>query len=165
MNKIEFSSILEYGCGYGRILNLVENEFPGKKIEGCDISPHQLKKAEEILGVNSRCNLFIVDGKKVPREDSSFDVVYICNVLQHQTHYIIDDVRSEVFRLAKKYILLMEPNHSKEEEEADRIEGSLPDKTCYKHNDSGYFEAKGCRILRNKWVPEIGNYIIVIEKP
>jgi len=162
--KLNFDSVLEYGCGYGRILRLVENEFKGKKIEGCDISPHQLKNSENLLGKDSTCKLFLVDGKTIPKENSSFDSVYVCNVLQHQTHLIINNVRSEILRVAKKYIVLMEPTHTYEEEEADRIKGTDNDKTCYRHNHTGYFESKGCKILKCEWLPKVGNYIIVMEK-
>lgn len=165
LKKLQFDSVFEYGCGYCRILKLVEDEFKGKVIEGCDISPHQLKNAEHLLGPDTTCNIFLVDGKTVPRKDKSFDVVYVCNVLQHQTHKMIDSVRSEIFRLAKKYIILMEPNHTTEEETADRLEGTDIDKTCYRHNHTGYFEKRGCKILKCEWIKEIGNYIIVIEMP
>lgn len=165
LKKLSFNSIFEYGCGYCRILKLVEDNFKGKVIEGCDISPHQLKNAEKLLGPDTTCKIFQVDGKTIPRPDNSFDVLYICNVLQHQTHYMINSVRDEVLRVAKKYILLMEPDHTYEEETADKKEGTDIDKTCYRHNNSGYFESKGCKIFKREWIKEIGNYIIVIEKP
>src|SRR5205085_12230128 len=59
--KLQFDSILEYGCGYGRILKLVEDAFPDKKIEGCDISPDQLKNSEKLLGKDSEVVTFLVD--------------------------------------------------------------------------------------------------------
>jgi ubiquinone/menaquinone biosynthesis C-methylase UbiE len=162
--KLDFSSILEYGCGYGRILKLVELELPEKKIEGCDISPDQLENSKKLLGENTKCLMFLVDGKSIPRVNNSFDIVFVCNVLQHQTHNLINIVREELFRVAKKYIILMEPNHTDEEVEKDKTESRRIDKTCYMHNHTGFFTAKGCKILKNEWHPGIGNFIIVIEK-
>jgi ubiquinone/menaquinone biosynthesis C-methylase UbiE len=163
IRMLEFDSIFEYGCGYGRILKLVENEFKEKQIEGCDVSIHQLNNSHNVLSKDTKCNLFLVDGKSIPRKDKFYDVSYICNVLQHQTHSIINDVRSEIMRVTKKYIILMEPTHTQEEEDADKNEGALVDKTCYRHNHTGYFESKGCKILKFEWVPIVGNFIIVIQ--
>lgn len=163
--NMEFDSIFEYGCGYCRILKLVEDEHKGKVIEGCDVSPHQLKNSKHLLSKDTTCKLFLVDGKTIPKGDKIYDVTFLCNVLQHQTHYIINNVRSEIMRVTKKYIVLMEPNHTPEEEKADRNEGALEDKTCYKHNHTGYFESKGCKILKCEWIPAIGNFLIVIRLP
>lgn len=165
LKKLDFDSVLEYGCGYCRILKLVEDDFKGKIIEGCDISPHQLKNAEKLLGKDTKCRLFLVNGKTIPKEDNSYDIVYICNVLEHQTHEIINNVRSEILRVAKKYIILMEPNHTSEEEALDKSEGTGIDKTCYLHNNTAYFESKGCKILKCEWIKETGNFLIVIEMP
>lgn len=165
LEKLEFDSVFEYGCGYCRILKLVEDKFRGKVIEGCDISPHQLKNAEKLLGPDTTCNVFLTDGKTIPKADSSFDVVYVCNVLQHQTHKLIDTVRSEIFRVAKKYIILMEPNHTDEEVNADISDVNKLDKTCYRHNHTAFFGSKECKVIRCDWIKEIGNYIIVLEKP
>ncbi len=163
--ELGFDTILEYGCGYARILKLVENEFKGKTIEGCDVSPHQLRNSEHLLGKDTNCKLFLVNGRTIPKDDNSYDIVYLCNVLQHQTHQIINNVRSEILRIAKKYIVLMEPTYTPEEEESDRKEGTVIDKTCYKHDHTGYFISKGCKILKYEWIEKVGNYNIIIERP
>ncbi len=164
IKELKFDSALEYGCGYGRILRLVEESFPGIRIEGCDISPDQLENSKKLLGEETKCLVFLVDGKSIPRDDTSFDLVFVCNVLQHQTHNLINTVREELYRVAKRYIVLMEPNHTDEEVKLDIAEGQRIDKTCYMHNNTGFFQAKGCRILKSQWFPSIGNFLIVIEK-
>ena len=65
LRKLEFKTILDYGCGYGRILKLIEINFPDRKLYGCDISKHQLKNAKTYLGNASKCVLFYNDGKRI----------------------------------------------------------------------------------------------------
>jgi SAM-dependent methyltransferase len=164
LKNIEFDSVLEYGCGYGRILKLVEDTFPDVLIYGCDLSKHQIINGIKYLGNNSKCQLFTIEDITIPLGDNNFDLVYTVDVLLHQTPDLIDNVRNELYRVSKKYIVLFEGTFSDEEIKKD-VEVIQNDKTCYKHNHIDFFKNKGCEIITNLLVPQIGNNILIIKKP
>ena len=58
-------SILEVGCGYGRVLSELEArlEVP---ITGVDFSPTQLRKARQFLPESSRTALILGRGERLP---------------------------------------------------------------------------------------------------
>ena len=49
--------------------------------------------------------------QRIPREDNSFDLVVLSQVLEHLTH--VEEIISESFRLSRKYILVGLPNEVK----------------------------------------------------
>ncbi len=163
LKEIDFKSILDYGCGYGRILKHIGINFPFTTIEGCDISQHQLKNAKKYLGNNSKCKLFLIDGKIIPKADNFYDVVYTVDVLLHQTHDLINDVRKELLRVTNKYLLLFEGNYSDKEVEKDKLISNF-EKTTYKHNHLNFFMKNGCRLLVEYKDPKFWNKLMLFEK-
>ena len=163
LKKIDFNSLLDYGCGYGRILKIIENKFPNASIEGCDVSHHQLDNARQYIGTNSECKLFLCDGKKIPRTDNTYDVVYTVDVLLHQTHDLINDIRREILRVSNKFIVLFEGNYKDDEVEKDKIINNI-EKTTYKHNHIEFFINNGCRLLTEYKDPKFWNSIMLFEK-
>ena len=68
-------SILEIGCGVGRMLKAVAGKF--KHAVGFDISKEAIKKAKEFLGNAANAELHVGDGFTLqPMKDASLDVVY-----------------------------------------------------------------------------------------
>lgn len=92
---------LEYGCGPGR--NLIRFHKRFKQIDGVDISMNNLLKAkenivnfvknDETLVVNA--NLYHCDGKSIPVENETYDVVFSVICLQHIACY---DIRFSIFK-------------------------------------------------------------------
>ncbi len=71
------SKILEYGCGYGRILSfLYENGF--KNLKGVDSSSGMIARAKSIHP-NLDCQ--VINPPHIPFADETFDVVIISTVL------------------------------------------------------------------------------------
>lgn len=97
----DVSSVLEVGCGDGRIINSLINKYP--KLCGLDISSEALKKVKtpKIKG-----NL-----EKLPFPDNSYDIVICCEVLEHLPYPIYEKSLNEIERVAKDYILISVPNN------------------------------------------------------
>lgn len=96
------SSVLDVGCGDGRITNcLLSHQY--KCVVGLDQSSKALQyvKAEKILGS--------VD--KLPFSDRSFDVVLCCELLEHLPSEVYPSAVEEIERVAKKYIAITVPNN------------------------------------------------------
>jgi SAM-dependent methyltransferase len=97
--------VLEFGCGYGRILKSLQERLNEAFICGCDISFANLKNSKAYLS-NSVASLLQVDGRfGLPFKDKSFDVVFTCGVLTHIPPPSDIAVRQELLRVASEYII------------------------------------------------------------
>ena len=94
------SSILDLGCGDGRVTNRLINNF--SYICGLDSSEEALKhvKTEKKLGR--------VDS--LPFSDQSFDLILCSELLEHLTFPVYPKALKEIERVARKYILITVPN-------------------------------------------------------
>jgi len=54
LQTIDFSSLLDVGCGSGDFILQIEGAFPGARFEGIDLSPEMVRRARE-KGVEARC--------------------------------------------------------------------------------------------------------------
>jgi ubiquinone/menaquinone biosynthesis C-methylase UbiE len=103
LQKMSIESALELGCGYGRMLQILD-ESGISNISGLDISPHQVQAAKRLV---PRADLQIHDVQtSLPFDDDSFDLVYTSEVLMH-----IPDaapIIKEMIRVAKKYVAHVE---------------------------------------------------------
>ena len=93
------SSVLDIGCGDGRITNLLS---PSERfVVGCDISRTAL------LNVHAHRVRASID--RLPFKNSSFDAVTIFEMLEHLPHDTLLLGLSEVKRIALKYVLISVP--------------------------------------------------------
>lgn len=93
---------LEYGAGPARNLIRFDNRF--KRIDGVDISPINIEKANINLN-NAKItgnNLFVCDGKSIPCSAEQYDVVFSVICFQHICcHSIRYKILEECFRVLK----------------------------------------------------------------
>lgn len=86
-----FESVLEVGCGFGRITRLVLSNYPNiKKYKAVDLSPDQVSNAQEYVksGIDSSTLhhidlTFAVSDIKSLQSDSKYDLVLASEVLLH----------------------------------------------------------------------------------
>lgn len=92
-------SVLEVGCGDGRIINRLVSRY--KKACGLDSSREALKhvKTEKTLGS--------VDS--LPFSDRSFDLILCCEVLEHLPLKAYPKALQEIERVAARYIIVSVP--------------------------------------------------------
>ncbi len=86
--------ILDVGCGSGNLGSLLVQKFPELHIEGIDTHP----RGDEPIPIRN------YDGKVLPFEDNSFDVVIIADVLHHIKEPI--EVLHECARVAKRLVIV-----------------------------------------------------------
>jgi len=94
-SELKPSSVLEVGCGHGRLLKIF-----GDRGAGVDFGESQIERAK-----NAGLNVVLADAMKLPFPDNSFDIVYTNCVLMHILPKHIDEVRNEIIRVSKKWIL------------------------------------------------------------
>lgn len=105
IRKQSFCSVLEVGCGFGRIFRKVLNNFDIDKAVGIDISPHQLMNAKEHIGKRYNYSLVLGEIGGLPFKDKSFDLVLAVEVLMHVPFDRIQTVMAELIRVTRKNII------------------------------------------------------------
>jgi len=96
------TSILEIGCGYGKLLQAVRDRTD-VPLAGLDFSRSQLTSASAFLGGLDRVELFLGRGDQLPFADGSFDMVVTSAVILHNPPEVADRIRREVIRVARRF--------------------------------------------------------------
>jgi len=105
LKKLEFDSLLEIGCNYAPNLSLIKKEYPDVKLAGIDINRDSILRA--ILRVKD-AELVVGDINNLPFKDKSFDIVLSDGVLIYVSQEEIEKVKSEMLRVARKALILVE---------------------------------------------------------
>jgi SAM-dependent methyltransferase len=73
-------TVLDFGCGRGGWVPVLERVFPGARLTGVDISATAIARATADL---PRHRFERFDGERAPGEDGSYDLVFSYHVLEH----------------------------------------------------------------------------------
>ena len=92
LRTVPFNTLLDVGCGAGRLLSLIRDSFPGCRLMGVDVSPTAVDRAR-----NSQAGTrFEVLDISRERLDEQFDLVMCCDVLEH-----LEDDQQAIHNLRK----------------------------------------------------------------
>jgi SAM-dependent methyltransferase len=95
-------SILEVGCGYGKLLREIRNRLD-VPLTGVDFSPTQLQLARDFLAGDDAISLLLGCGESLPFPDNSFDLVVTSAVILHNPQPAAERIRSEILRVARRF--------------------------------------------------------------
>lgn len=104
LKSIQFSSVLEFGCGYGRMSKIMLENFHPSRYVGIDISPDLIIEAKQLTSRFPDCrfeNTAIQDFKS----DEKFDLVFGTEVLQHVKPSELDTMVDRLVGLSNKHII------------------------------------------------------------
>ncbi len=91
-------SILDYGCGIGRLTEFMAKDF--KKVVGVDISPTMITQGRERFKDLKNVELLEIDGKTIPLPDKSINFVFSYLVFQHiKTRTVVKNAFKEIYRI------------------------------------------------------------------
>jgi ubiquinone/menaquinone biosynthesis C-methylase UbiE len=104
-----FDSILEVGCGYGRVTKLVLRNFPKvKKMKAIDISPHQIQNARRYV-TDKRVVFDLGNVKDMEelkwKDDENYDLVIAVSVLMHIPLEEIELAIKNMVEISNKHIV------------------------------------------------------------
>lgn len=119
-NLGEIDSIIEIGVGEATTLSTVIRNMDKvpSEILGLDISWSRLKFAKELLNnLSIKANLFTANLFEIPLPDSSVDIVYTSHSIEPNGGKE-EEALKELYRIAKKYLILLEPSFEFGSEEA-----------------------------------------------
>lgn len=90
-------SILDYGCGTGRLTEFMAKDF--KKVIGIDISGTMITQGKARLKELKNVELLETDGESIPLPGSSIDIVFSYLVFQHiKERVMVERTFSEIYR-------------------------------------------------------------------
>ena len=99
VKSLHCTSVLEIGCGTGIDLRKFDDSF---KVHGVDLNVHALELAEKNI---PKAEFYKESITKLPFDDSSVDFVFTHKLLNYLDNETVDKGVSEMFRVAKRYIL------------------------------------------------------------
>ena len=111
ISRFNPSSILEIGCNCGPNLYLLAKKIPDAKIIGIDINPMAVQKGNEWLTQKGVSNVRLSIGKADELnqfQNNSFDIVFTDAVLIYIGPDKINNVISEMVRIASHALVLLE---------------------------------------------------------
>ena len=106
-----FKSVLELGCGFGRITQLLLTNYNNiTEYLAVDISPDQIENAKSLLSSTDKLSQevkldFLVSDIQSLRLDKQYDLVILSEVLLHILPTDIDSVIKKLITLSKKHII------------------------------------------------------------
>jgi 2-polyprenyl-3-methyl-5-hydroxy-6-metoxy-1,4-benzoquinol methylase len=104
LSKLEFSSVLEIGCGFGRITKLMINNFPNiKSYSAIDISPDNISKTKKLF--DSQKINFQVSTIQNYNPSEKYDLVLSVYVLMHVPPKEIEQVIKKSVNLSQKHVV------------------------------------------------------------
>jgi SAM-dependent methyltransferase len=132
-------SILDYGCGRGAWISLLRDVFPSAVVTGSEISETALLSA---AGAFPNLTFLHFDGKRVPRGDRTFDLVFSYHVLEHVMS--LSETVADIARLTKRWACVCLPcrNEGSFEERMARESGGLEvsstGESRFRHDEEGH---------------------------
>lgn len=106
-----FKSVLELGCGFGRITQLLLTNYNNiTEYLAVDISPDQIENDKSLLSPTNKLSQqvkldFLVSDIQSLRLDKQYDLVILSEVLLHILPTDIDSVIKKLITLSKKHII------------------------------------------------------------
>ena len=99
LKGLEIESVLEVGANMGHNLVAI-NEARGADVFGIDINKYAIENALMPIEYGS--------AYKLPYDDDTFDLVYTAGVLIHIPPDKLKSAMKELYRVSKKYVLMIE---------------------------------------------------------
>jgi SAM-dependent methyltransferase len=105
-----FESVLELGCGFGRITKLLLTNYNNiTEYLAVDISPHQIENAKNLLSCINLSNKvkldFMISDIQSLNLDKKYDLVILSEVLLHILPTEIGSIIKKLLSLSKKNII------------------------------------------------------------
>lgn len=104
LSALQFSNVLDVGCGTGEILSAIRKLYPTASLHGIDISQEMLKQTER-KGIDN-VKLYLGDAEHLPFENARFNVLICTDSFHHYPNP--QQVIDEFYRVLQNggYLLL-----------------------------------------------------------
>ena len=100
-----FESVLELGCGFGRITKVITDTFIIGEYVAVDVSPEQLSHVK----VDEEVNLKLIESDiRSFTSRRKFDLVIAVEVLMHQLPSEVESIIAKMKSLSKKHVMSLD---------------------------------------------------------
>jgi SAM-dependent methyltransferase len=159
IKALDQGSVLDLGCGTGRLLKLLEQS--GRQVEGVD-------KNDIALGFCKKKGLTVhkldLEDGTLPFEDASFDNVISVHALEHLTN--IEPMVKEAKRVGRKKVILLIPlgqrwdkTHKQKFDTIDDLEKTLGSGWKMKEIKDTDSALASCRVLEKKTLKPLQRFV------
>jgi SAM-dependent methyltransferase len=131
-------SILEIGCGYGKLLRALRHRVD-VPLTGIDFSPTQLDLGGRFLHGLDGITLLQCSGERLPFDEGAFDLVITSAVILHNPPEAAERIRREVVRVARRF--------------AAHNEETGTSYNRYGYDTAAWYRARGYRLLESGPIP------------
>lgn len=168
ISTLEFNTLMELGVGEATTLGLLMKKMPTiKEVYGLDLSWSRIKYANlflQSLGLRTTNNLFTGDLFNIPLANDSIDLVYTNHSFEPNGGREKEALQ-EAYRVAKKYVVLIEPCYEIASLEGKRRMENLG----YIQNLKGHIQDLGYKVILEEPIKSSLNKlnpskIIIIKK-
>jgi len=133
------TSILEVGCGYGKLLAALRSRLIDVPLVAVDFSPTQLERAEGFLRRGHDALLILSRGERLPFPDRCFDMVVTSAVIMHNPPEAAGRIRRELIRVGRRF--------AAHNEETDSSYNR------YGYDTAGWYRARGLILAESGPIP------------
>lgn len=99
---LPWNTVLDCGCGFGRLGELIQRVRPGARYTGFDISPHQIAAAKRRL---PDAELYVDSLAGFNPQGHVWDLVISAEVLMHQPAEHIEETVRRIFSWSRGYVV------------------------------------------------------------
>ena len=108
LKKYSFSTVLEVGCGFGRVTRLLLSTFPQiKEYFAFDLSPHQIENAklniQDVNGAKEKIEFMVSDIQSF-QSDKKYDLVISSEVFMHVLPSEINEVIRKLINYSSEHV-------------------------------------------------------------
>jgi len=111
LKKISFNSVLEFGCGAGKLTKLILDKFNVDNYTAFDLSPDQINNAKLKCQEHHQIDFQISSIQKFTT-NKKFDLVIGSNVLEHIPPMNIKDIIQHLSSFTKKHFIHIDAEYS-----------------------------------------------------
>ena len=147
LDDLSFHSVLEVGCGFGRITSLIWDRFGPLPITALDVSPDQIAAARRLVSRADFVETPLLDFHTALR----WDLVVAVEVLMHQPPDQIAAVVRHMRSLARRYLVTVDWSPA----------GSMPDVVAPGNFAHDYAALFGVLVHRER----VGGQTIWVTRP
>lgn len=101
---LEFGTVLDAGCGSGRISGIVAALWPEARILGIDLSPDRIERAREAVPTGE----FVATTIQAFRTRQRFDLVLAVELLMHVPPADVAEIAAKLRRLSARYLVTVD---------------------------------------------------------
>jgi 2-polyprenyl-3-methyl-5-hydroxy-6-metoxy-1,4-benzoquinol methylase len=155
LKEIKFNSVLEAGCGFGRITKLMSENFDIKYYSAFDLSLDQINNAKTLCDEKINFEISTINEFS---NSMKYDVVLCVDVLLHIEPENIQEIIKKLISHSKKYFIHIDPHI------LNNYDSKINLKSHYfKHDYQKIYSSLGLKYKRIPITKEQSIFIIFLE--